>query len=221
MSDLYWKYRPLLDLIGFAEGTDRGRKYNETLAYGAYTGGNVELVKMSLREIDQLQTRMLAHPANKWNSSAVGRYQIVRTTLRNIKKTLKLSDTEKYDEIMQDRMGCFLLGSRGIDRWLAGSMSTSAMVTELAKEWASFPVWSSNPNSTKSYYKGQGNKLKVGTVVQAMEEVKKRHQRQPVSAPVDAPPITQTPKAKGGWLPWLLAAAGVGIAGAASYFNLF
>jgi len=39
-SDKYHVYRPMLDLIGFAEGTDRKRGYNETLAYGAYTGGD-------------------------------------------------------------------------------------------------------------------------------------------------------------------------------------
>ncbi|WP_247996840.1 hypothetical protein [Brucella tritici] len=80
--DLYYVYRPLLDLIGFTEGTDKGDGYNETLGYGAYTGGDVVLVKMSLKDIDDLQGKMLAHPKNKLNSSALGRYQIVRTTLR-------------------------------------------------------------------------------------------------------------------------------------------
>lgn len=41
--DKYYVYRPMLDLIGFTEGTDKGDGYNETLAYGAYTGGNVNL----------------------------------------------------------------------------------------------------------------------------------------------------------------------------------
>ena len=31
--------RGMLHLIGYAEGTDKGRGYNETLAYGAYSGG--------------------------------------------------------------------------------------------------------------------------------------------------------------------------------------
>ncbi len=40
-GDRYYVYRPMLDLIGFTEGTDKGDGYNETLAYGAYTGGDV------------------------------------------------------------------------------------------------------------------------------------------------------------------------------------
>jgi hypothetical protein len=51
-SDKYHVYRPLLDLIGHAEGTDRKRGYNETLAYGAFTGGDVDLVTMTLQEIE-------------------------------------------------------------------------------------------------------------------------------------------------------------------------
>jgi len=69
---------------------DRKRGYNETLAYGAFTGGDVDLVAMTLQAIDALQTRMLKHPDNRFNSSALGRYQIVRTTLRAIRKTVKL-----------------------------------------------------------------------------------------------------------------------------------
>jgi hypothetical protein len=72
MSDPRFVYRPLLDLIGFTEGTDKGRGYNETLAYGALTGGPVDLVGMTLDQVDALQTRMLAHPDNRWNSSAAG-----------------------------------------------------------------------------------------------------------------------------------------------------
>ncbi|MEL6960459.1 MAG: phage tail tape measure protein [Pseudomonadota bacterium] len=71
----------ILDLLGYAEGTDRGRGYNETLGYGAYSGGSVNLINMTLREVLALQRQMLAHPDNHFNSSAVGRYQIVGTTL--------------------------------------------------------------------------------------------------------------------------------------------
>lgn len=37
-GDRYAVCRPVLDLIGLSEGTDKARGYNETLAYGAYTG---------------------------------------------------------------------------------------------------------------------------------------------------------------------------------------
>lgn len=38
----------MLDLIGCSEGTDKGRGYNETFGYGAYIGGDVDLVSKRL-----------------------------------------------------------------------------------------------------------------------------------------------------------------------------
>ncbi|MGQ7494137.1 hypothetical protein ACTGVK_11995, partial [Streptococcus suis] len=47
----FGQHKNLLDLIGAAEGTDKGRGYNETLAYGKFTGGNRNLTDMTLNEI--------------------------------------------------------------------------------------------------------------------------------------------------------------------------
>lgn len=151
------KYEPILDLIRYAEGTSRKRTpkaegYNTTLSYGAFTGGRVNLTRMNLREIDNLQTRMLRHPKNRWNSSAIGAYQIVRTTLRKIKQKLGVSGDQLFDEAFQDRCALFLLGGRGVDKWLAGRMSDKQILLNLAKEWASFPT-----ASGRGYYSNQKN----------------------------------------------------------------
>ena len=82
---------PLLNLFGQTEGTDRGRGYNETLGYGKFTGGDVDLQNMSISEVRNLQRAMLKHPENKWNSSAVGRYQIVGTTMDSLIKEMGVS----------------------------------------------------------------------------------------------------------------------------------
>lgn len=170
ISDKYHVYRPLLDLIGFAEGTDRKRGYNETLAYGAYTGGDVHLVGMTLQEIDTLQTKMLKHPANSFNSSALGRYQIVRTTLRTVRKSLSLPANALFGSEMQDRCACYLLGLRGIDKYLAGRLSEDTLIDNLAREWASLPTVSGN-----GAYAGQKAAVKPNRVRQVLGEVKKRH----------------------------------------------
>jgi muramidase (phage lysozyme) len=107
--------RGMLDLIGYAEGTDKGRGYNESLGYGAYTGGNKNLVQMTLDEIDALQTAMLRHPNNGLNSSALGRYQIVQKTLRGLRERLGLGGGELFDKDMQDRLAQELLRRRGND----------------------------------------------------------------------------------------------------------
>lgn len=102
-----------LDLIGHAEGTDKGRGYNETLGYGKFSGGDKNLVLMTLDEIDAMQTAMLKHPDNTHNSSAAGRYQIVQKTLRGLRSSLGISGSEYYSADMQDRLAQELMRQRG------------------------------------------------------------------------------------------------------------
>lgn len=178
--DKYYVYRPLLGLIGLFEGTDKGRGYNETLAYGKLVDGvrtkgkgpAVNLVEMTLEEVLALQQKMLKDPDNKWNSSAVGRYQIVGKTLRRIRAALpeRYPLSRLYDQDCQDEMACFLLGQRGIDKWLAGRMKETTLINNLAKEWASFPT-----TEGKGYYPGQGGQHTVAEVQKALAEVKRRH----------------------------------------------
>lgn len=111
----------LRDLIGLFEGTDKGRGYNETLGYGKFTGGDVNLTSMTLREVLDLQRKMLAQtralPKDdpNYNSSAVGRYQIVSTTLKGLVDKLGLSLEEVFTPELQDRLADQLIRGRGRD----------------------------------------------------------------------------------------------------------
>ncbi|MDH6265647.1 muramidase (phage lysozyme) [Rhizobium sp. SG_E_25_P2] len=109
----YGQHDNILDLIGAAEGTDRGRGYNETLGYGAFTGGAQNLTGMTLDEIMALQGRMLANPANTFNSSAVGRYQITRQTLQDAMRQMNLAGDRTFDAATQDEIARWLLRSTG------------------------------------------------------------------------------------------------------------
>lgn len=223
MVDKFYKYRPILDLLGKSEGTDKGRGYNETLGYGAYTGGNKNLVSMTLAQIDALQTKMLP---NKLNSTALGRYQIIRTTLRTIKKTLKLGNNELFNEEMQDRLACFLLGQRGIDKWLGGALKEDTLVSNLAHEWASLPM----PDGNSAYgtvKKGdkhvkQKASVSVAAVRSALAEVKRRHfEEQPkevVSKPVVPVAVDKEVKKKTGWLSGYLTGGGL-LTSAGAWFS--
>ncbi|WP_266031230.1 M15 family metallopeptidase [Brucella intermedia] len=155
--------KPILDLLGHTEGTDKGAGYNETLGYGAYTGGPVNLTEMTLGDIDKLQTRMLRHPDNTWNSSAVGRYQVVRTTLRKVKKELGLTDDMKFTREVQDRIAMQLLEGRGLSKWQSGQMSDEQFINNLALEWASLPK-----SNGRGAYKGQRAATKVSSVINAL-----------------------------------------------------
>ena len=76
----------------------------------------------------------------KQKFSASGRYQIIRKTLLGLKKELKLTGKEMFNEDMQDRMALRLLDRRGFQKFLDGKISINAMMVNLSKEWASFPV---------------------------------------------------------------------------------
>lgn len=106
-----------LDLIARAEGTAgaAGGGYNTTLGYGRFLPGGTEqnLTSMTLDQVRALQTSMLSNPANSFNSSAAGRYQITRSTLDDLRTKLGLSGSELYDPQMQDALALNLAQMRG------------------------------------------------------------------------------------------------------------
>src|SRR5690606_3731804 len=59
--------------------------------------------------------RMLAHPDNNFNSSAVGRFQITRRTLKSLMGELDLTGDRLFDEDTQDELARALLRRRGND----------------------------------------------------------------------------------------------------------
>lgn len=105
----------LLDLIAKVES---GNNYNATLDNGKWTGGDLNLVGMTLKEILAVQQQMLANPENRATygdgkgSSALGRYQITGATLRDLIEELGLSGEELYDKSMQDRLAMALIDRR-------------------------------------------------------------------------------------------------------------
>lgn len=103
----------LLGLIGNAEGTDKGRGYNEVLGYGAYGGKEASLVTMTLREIIALQKEIRANPNNPHNSGAVGRYQFLESTLKELIEKLGLKMSDYFTPALQDRLALERVRMRG------------------------------------------------------------------------------------------------------------
>lgn len=106
-----------LDLIGLAEGTDKGRGYNEVLGYGKYGGGSSTLTNMSLKQVLDLGEMIRQNSKQDgFNSSAVGRYQIVGTTMRELMAEMKLDPYRtKFTPEIQDQMATRLMARRGAD----------------------------------------------------------------------------------------------------------
>lgn len=159
---------PFLNFIGVAEGSgNTSQAYNTTFGEGRYTGGAVVLTGKTLNEVDTLQTQMLRHPGNKHNSSALGKYQITRTTMRRLRKQLKLKGGEKYTPELQDQMALELLKLRGLAKWQAGKITDKAFLNRLAKEWASLPT-----SSGVGYYRGQKARVHKDDVLAALKTLK-------------------------------------------------
>lgn len=121
-------YKDVLDHIARSEGTAHRANggYDTSLGYGRYLPGGQEqkLTTKTLDEIIELGNYMRRQPGNP-NSSAMGRYQIVGSTLRAQMRQLGLKGTDLFDEKTQDRIGANLARQRG------------ASPIGLQQEWAS------------------------------------------------------------------------------------
>jgi hypothetical protein len=96
--------------------------------------------------------------ANGSASSAAGRYQVVRKTLRRAVKEMGLTGDELYDPAMQDQIALHLLkADAGLDKFEAGIMDPKEFQDNIAKVWAGIPN-----RSGKSHYDGDG--LNAATV---------------------------------------------------------
>jgi muramidase (phage lysozyme) len=160
--------RPLLDLIGHAESRN-----NYNAHFGNANNRTVNFTDMTIQEVRTWQEQFIA---NGSPSSAVGRYQIISTTLDGLVKDMQLTGKEKFDRATQDRMAIRLLERRGALLFVDNSLSREGFAANLAQEWASLPrITGDRP--TESYYAGDGlNKSLIApdAVLQAVENVRKK-----------------------------------------------
>ena len=139
--------KPLLDLIAQAESRGNYNAY-----FGDASNTEVKFTEMSVAEVLDWQKAFVAQ-GNP--SSAVGRYQIINTTLAGLVQELDLQGSEMFDEAMQDRLALALLERRGVVAYINGRIDAKQFAAELAKEWAGLPrILGDAPE--KSYYAGDG-----------------------------------------------------------------
>ena len=132
----------VFDFITQAEGTEKtDEPYSTTLGYGEFIkGGERDLTKVPLGEIDRLQTEILNNPKNKTGGSPVGKYQVVQRTLRDAKKALGLKDTDLFTKEVQDKVGMWLLNRRGYQDWKDGKISDAQFTKNMQNEWQALKV---------------------------------------------------------------------------------
>jgi muramidase (phage lysozyme) len=143
----------LLDLIGQAEAP---AGYNQV-----YGGSRLQpprpITTMTVSEVLDWQDRSVAAGSA---SSAAGRYQIIRGTLRDLVGRGVLSPSETFDADAQDRAAVALMERRGLRQYQAGSLSAEAFGQRLSQEWAGLPAMTRDRRgrtaSGQSYYAGDG-----------------------------------------------------------------
>jgi muramidase (phage lysozyme) len=158
-------YASLLHLIAKAESNDN---------YNAYfgNGGNssIDFTRMSIAQVMQWQKDFVAQGSP---SSAVGRYQIINTTLAGLVDELGFSPDQKFDKKTQDAMAIALLERRGSELYVNEELTQEQFAANLAKEWAALPkITGVNPQ--RSYYAGDGlneSRVEPKDVLDAIEPI--------------------------------------------------
>lgn len=140
-------YQPLLAVI--AKGESKGN-YNAYFAHASNT--DIKFTDMTIAQVLAWQDDFIRQGSP---SSAVGKYQIVRSTLRGLVKQLDIDTTQRFDPTMQDRLARALIDRRGAKEFSEKRITTEQFATNLSKEWASLPTLQ-EPHPEQSYYAGDG-----------------------------------------------------------------
>ncbi len=157
--------KPLLALIAKAES-----KGNYNAYFGNAGNTDIKFTEMSVGGVMQWQQEFIT-AGNA--SSAVGRYQLISTTLAGLVQQLHIDVNQPFDETMQDELAVALLERRGVTEYVNNQIDGRQFAAELAKEWAGLPkVLGDKPE--QSYYAGDGlNKslVKVDEVLRAVSVI--------------------------------------------------
>lgn len=161
-------YHNLLHLIGKAESNNNYNAY-----FGNAGNSTVVFTDMTIAEVLKWQGDYVQQGSP---SCAVGRYQIINTTLEGLVHTLDISKDQKFDAGIQDRLAMALLERRGAVEYVNNELSKEELAANLAKEWAALPK-TIGDNPEASYYAGDGlnkSRVKIAEVLQAIEPISAR-----------------------------------------------
>lgn len=154
---------PLADLIALGESQTAGR-YNAANAGSGGDLGSNGLIKVLGRDCSKLTIGQVMNAQAQGRLHAVGRYQIIGSTMRAAVPWAGLKRSDLFTPANQDRLLLALLEHKRPEVWsfLKGRGSLSAAINGLAMEWSSLPAASGG-----SYY-GSGVSANVGRVRQVL-----------------------------------------------------
>jgi conjugal transfer mating pair stabilization protein TraG len=160
-------YGQLLTLIASVES-----KGNYNAYFGNSQNTSVDFTSMPISDVMKWQDNYVRDGSA---SSAVGKYQIMDTTLRGLVRELKIDTKQHFDPATQDKMAIALIERRGAEAYVNKEMTKEQFASNLSKEWAALPkVIGDNPD--ESYYSSDGlNKslVSVSDVLRAIDPISK------------------------------------------------
>lgn len=157
----------LLNTIAKVESKD-----NYNAHFGNPNNTSIQFTSMTVRDVLAWQKQFVEQGSP---SSAVGRYQFINSTLRGLVHELKIDESVRFDEALQDRLAVALLERRGVREYVDNKISREEFAHRLSKEWAALPK-AIGENPEQSYYAGDGlNKaqLDVEEVYESIATVRK------------------------------------------------
>lgn len=150
---------PLLDAIADVEGGPQAlnavnRGYAGDTPGGSRQALGRDLTDMTVAEVMQAQ---------RWSVFAVGAYQFVPKTLKELVSRSGFDTSRRFDRVTQQQLAVLNIKHNRPGVWafiLGEPVSARRAALDMAKEWASL----GRPRDDRSYYAGVGgNKAKVST----------------------------------------------------------
>jgi muramidase (phage lysozyme) len=180
---------PCTDLIlDFIAGGVPGNRTGESIGnYNAVIGNARASDDLGKKNLTQIYALMQARRNAGMPSTAMGRYQIIRSTLEKLVADKNLPSDTLFTPALQDDLAWTLMVGRGYRRWWRGDMSDEEFASSLSCEWASLP---DPDNDGKSHYDGDSAGNHASTTLDAVYAMLKaarmaqKHDEPPV-VPVD------------------------------------
>jgi hypothetical protein len=199
-------FSAVADAVGFGEGdynsVNRGTDPRTGKSYGS-TKAN--LSEMTINQVLERNKKPFGDPDRM---NAVGKYQIIASTMKGLVSKMGLTGEEKLTPEMQDRLFMALMPKATTDYVSGRSSDVNAAITGLAKEYASIGVpvdmkgHVQNVRAGQSFYHGYGgnkaNPQSLPKVAAALDVARAQtvgKPTQPATPPATSPqPAANQPK---------------------------
>lgn len=157
----FQQVKGLLDVIARGESSGNYNAY-----YGNPGNDSIIFTSMTVSEVMNWQRQA--------PNSAVGKYQIIDTTLPGLVDELDIPDDRVFDEKLQDEFAIALLRRRGIQDYMEGRINREQFGHNLSQEWAALPQILGDhggPDPNASYYAKDGTNKATITVIEFMDAI--------------------------------------------------